>query len=463
MSFISLSYFGLFLTTLALLALIRKPKSQKLVLLAASSVFYGLWDWRFLGLLFGITFFTHFCANQILHGDKAHKKLWLILQIAGSLGVLGFFKYTNFFISSIAPAFESVGWQTATLNVILPVGISFVVFEVISYTVDAFKGDLGSEPDLLDISLLVFFFPHLVSGPILKPKHFLPQLQKRIIVTPGNLSAGAQLFLWGMVKKMLVADRLAPAVDAAFAHPGSFHPWALWIGLFSYGLQIYGDFSGYTDMAIGSAKCMGLEIPQNFRLPYLSANITEFWRRWHISLSTWLRDYLYIPLGGSRLGVNRTYFNLFVVMVLGGLWHGAAWGFILWGAVHGSGLVIHKLFSAKKLFAPNPASIILGWAVTVLFVMLAWVPFRASTFAQGMTYFTTLFSWPSESQIKWFSVAPLFAIPCLAVADYLSMRWHEGNRLHLTKFWHQLLFFLILLSILALGPPATSPFIYFQF
>lgn len=463
MTFISLSYFLLFAVTLCFLHFTKKPLIQKSGLLIASSIFYGLWDWRFLGLLFGLTLLTYFCADRIAKSDPTGRKFWLTLQIAGSLGTLAFFKYANFFIDSLSVLLKGAGMQPGALNIILPVGISFIVFEVISYTVDVYRGELKANPSLLDVSLLVAFFPHLVAGPILKPSHFLPQLQSRITITPSNLSAGLQLFLWGVIKKVLVADRLSGTVDSAFAYPGDFHPLALWIAMFCYGLQIYCDFSGYTDMAIGSAKCMGLEIPRNFRLPYLAVNITDFWRRWHISLSQWLRDYLYIPLGGSRLGPGRTYINLLIVMLLGGLWHGAAWSFVLWGGLHGVALMVHKFYQSKVSIKPSMPLMLCSWAATLLFVMLAWVPFRAASWPELTQYITTLFSYPEPSSIRWFSAAPLYALPFLLIADYGSSCWHQEKRLHLTRFSHQLLFFLLMLSVVALGPSSTSPFIYFQF
>jgi alginate O-acetyltransferase complex protein AlgI len=463
MTFISLSYFLLFAATLLFLHFTKKPSIQKAGLLFASSIFYGLWDWRFLGLLFGLTLLTFFCTDQMIKAESTKRKFWLTLQIAGSLGTLAFFKYANFFIDSLSVLLKGAGLQTGALDIILPVGISFIVFEVISYSVDVYRGELKSNPSLLDVSLLVAFFPHLVAGPILKPSHFLPQLQSRITITSSNLSAGLQLFLWGVIKKVLVADRLSGTVDSAFAYPGDFHPLALWIAMFCYGLQIYCDFSGYTDMAIGSAKCMGLEIPRNFRLPYLATNITDFWRRWHISLSQWLRDYLYIPLGGSRLGPGRTYINLLIVMLLGGLWHGAAWSFVLWGGLHGVALMVHKFYQSKVSIKPSMPLMLCSWAATLLFVMLAWVPFRAASWPELTQYLTTLFSYPEPSSIRWFSAAPLYALPFLLIADYGSSCWHQEKRLHLTRFSHQLLFFLLMLSVVALGPSSTSPFIYFQF
>lgn len=463
MTFISLSYFLLFALTLLFLHFTKTPKVQKLGLLAASSVFYGLWDWRFLGLLFGLTLFTYLCVLQIKASEGRFKGAWLTAQVVGSLGTLGFFKYANFFIESLAAVFKDIGLHSGTLNIILPVGISFIVFEVISYAVDVYRGDLEEEASLLDLSLLVAFFPHLVAGPILKPKQFLPQLNQQITIKAANMSAGAQLFLWGAIKKVLVADRVSGSVDSVFAYPGEFHPWALWIGVVCYALQIYCDFSGYTDMAIGSAKCMGIDIPQNFRLPYLSTNITDFWRRWHMSLSQWLRDYLYIPLGGSRISEARTYINLFIVMLLGGLWHGAAWNFVLWGGLHGTALAVHKALGSRLKAPPSTASYAFGWSITFLFVILAWIPFRAVSWSDTTEYFVTMFSLPKESQIKWFSIAPLYALPFLFIADFGSNLWHKGTRLHLTQFWHQLLFFLLMMAIVALGPSSTSPFIYFQF
>lgn len=463
MLFTSPQYFILFGLTLLFLWRVKHVTSQKIGLVLASYYFYAQWDWRFVALLAGLSGFTYWCCKGIRRGaEESHRKQWLALQVVGSLVVLGFFKYSNFFLDNLN---HIPGFHVGLLNIILPVGISFIVFEVISYSVDVYRGDTPYEESVLDLFLLVAFFPHLVAGPIIKPKTFLPQLKVPADINLSNLSSGAQLFLWGMMKKVLVADRVAPFADTVFNHPGSFTQATTWLGVVAYAIQIYGDFSGYTDMAIGSARCMGYDIPRNFNLPYLASNITDFWRRWHISLSSWLRDYLYIPLGGNRKGPTRQYINLAVVMLLGGLWHGASWNFVLWGGIHGVALAVHKFCMDRKLFPPLPSQLAkpLSWAICLLFVVVAWVPFRSSSWSSTITIFQKLFLPSSGFVVQYWHVSLLYALPILLIADFGTTLWHEGRRLHLTRFVDQFAFCACALSILVLAPPAASPFIYFQF
>jgi len=465
--FTSIPYFAFFFLVTAVLALLRRAKTQKVFLLAASYYFYSCWDWKFITLLAGLTGSTYLCVRMMRQtADDRLRRFWLATTIAISLCTLGYFKYTNFFIDSINKVLASSPLQIGFVDVVLPVGISFIVFEVISYAVDVYRGDAQFEESLLDFGLLVAFFPHLIAGPILKPNHFLPQLKNPIKIRPSNLSAGAQIFLYGMMKKVLVSDRVAPFVDVVFKHPNSFSPMVTWLSAIGYAVQIYGDFSGYTDMAIGSAKCLGFDIPRNFSLPYLSRNVTEFWRNWHISLSTWLRNYLYFPLGGNRRGKFRTYANLAIVMLLGGLWHGASWNFVLWGGLHGVALAVHKLlgdFKRWPLWLPHRVSRGISWAITLVFVVVAWVPFRSNRFDNTLTMLGRMAGLGPGHYMHWVSVSLLYALPCLVVADVASFRWFEGRRLHLTRFSHQFVFFLLALSVLVLSPPASSPFIYSRF
>lgn len=466
MIFTSFTFLAFFAVALIFLRIVKSNAVQKWGLLAGSYFFYAQWDWRFLSLLLWLTLMTFFCSGRMRHGvNPISRKRWLACQVTLSLITLGFFKYANFFIDSLKPIITGLGWQTHTLNIILPIGISFIVFEVISYAVDVYRGDTPFEESLVDFSILVAFFPHLISGPIIKPKAFLPQLKNATSITATNMSAGMQLFLWGLMKKVLVADRVAPFVDIVFKHPTDFNSVTTWLAVIAYAVQIYGDFSGYTDMAIGAARMMGYDIPRNFNLPYLATNITEFWRRWHISLSSWLRDYLYIPLGGNRISQNRTYINLAIVMLLGGLWHGASWNFVLWGGIHGSALAIHKLWTDRR--ETNVATGVmvkpLSWALTLLFVLTAWVPFRSTDWNTTMTILGKMYSPTLNAQMHWVSISLLFALPILLLADYGTRSWHLNRRLHLTKFTHQLAYFTLLISVLVLAPPASSPFIYFQF
>lgn len=467
MVFTSVQYFAFFIAMLLFLRFVKNGTVQKVGLLLASYFFYSRWDWHFVGLVVGLTASTYFCVRMMREAeDELIRRRWLSTSIVISLGTLAYFKYTDFFIDSVNHALAFSNIRFDLMQVVLPVGISFIVFEVISYTVDVYRGNVQYEDSFLDFAVLVAFFPHLIAGPILKPNHFLPQLKRPIVITSANVGAGAQLFIYGMMKKILASDRVAPFADVVFKHPGSFSPAVTWLGVFAYAIRIYGDFSGYTDMAIGSAMCLGFDIPRNFNLPYFSRNITEFWRNWHISLSTWLRDYLYFPLGGNRRGSFRTYANLAIVMLLGGLWHGASWNFVLWGGLHGLGLAVHRLLNNLKawpLWLPSSVSRALSWATTFLFVMVAWVPFRSARFDTTITLLERMGGLSSGHPVQWVSVSLLYAVPCLAIADYGAAKWFAGSRMHLTRFTHLFAFFFLALMVLALAPPASSPFIYSRF
>lgn len=476
MVFSSLPYVLLLALTVAALFLLRSNAGKKGVLLAVSYVFYFYSLQKFppynlpkpfllllqaaltLGLLAALTVVTHLCCRAMLRTEDAkQKRNWLMASLVASLGTLAVFKYTDFFIGSVNGLFNA---HLGLFEFILPVGISFIVFETVSYAVDVYRGDTDVAESFWDFALLVAFFPHLIAGPILKPKQFLPQTRLPIRVTGAGINAGAQQFLVGLIKKTLVANRVAPVVDDVFAHPSAFATPTVWLGVVAYAIQIYGDFSGYTDMAIGSARCLGFDLPPNFDLPYLSRNITEFWRRWHISLSTWLRDYLYIPLGGNRKGRLRQYANLFVVMLLGGLWHGASWNFVVWGGLHGVGLAGHKLWTDRgpKINVPRALNVL----ATFLFVILLWVPFRAKNWPNAGEVISRLFV-PAERTAVWWPSALLLAIPLLVVADGLAVRIRQGRLLDLTRFRDQFAVAFLLLALLYLAPRESAPFIYFQF
>ena len=303
----------------------------------------------------------------------------LLASVCVNLGLLGFFKYYNFFVDSASAVLSEWGLGISNLEIILPVGISFYTFQTMSYTLDIYRGKLKPARSFSDFALFVAFFPQLVAGPIVRAADFLPQLEHRVHIRGANLWAGTQIFLIGLFKKLMIADSVAPFVDAVHEYPGYYSPMTTWLCVLAYSLQIYCDFSGYSDMAIGCARMMGYEFQRNFNMPYLSATITEFWRRWHISLSSWLRDYLYISLGGNRKGHLRTYTNLLTAMILGGLWHGASWNFVIWGTLHGAVLALHKAWTGmpKPAFWNSGLIRVLGVASTFMFVSLVWVLFRA--------------------------------------------------------------------------------------
>lgn len=342
-------FFVFLAITLALYYVLSK-RWQDYLLLVTGYVFYAFWDWRFCGLLLLTTVFDYGCGRLLEIVPDRRRKLLLIFSLVANLGILGFFKYFNFFVDSAASMLGWFGFQAnmPVLQVILPVGISFYTFQSMSYVIDVYRRDIRAEKDFLLYAAFVVYFPQLVAGPIERAPHLLGQLREPRVVDGARIVSGLTLILIGLFKKMAIADSVAGSVDTIFSDPANYRGVILLKGLWLFSLQIYGDFSGYTDIARGVSRLMGVELMENFNQPYLSRNITEFWRRWHISLSTWLRDYLYIPLGGNRGSTAFVYRNLFLTMVIGGFWHGANWTFIIWGALHGIYLSAHKLLLSLK-------------------------------------------------------------------------------------------------------------------
>ncbi len=350
MSFISLEFFILLVAVLSFVTLVRNPTGRKWILLVASCSFYAYWDWRFLGLLIFVTVMDYYISVWLVRSTYQRiRKTMLATSVVINLSILGFFKYFNFFTGSFNALLASLGWHLPELTILLPIGISFYIFETISYVVDVYRGQTHPAHSLLDYAVFVTFFPRLVAGPIMRASHFLPQLDRGIQFSYENLIRGAQFFGQGLVKKVVVADTIAVMTDQIYATPWLFSSGTVWVGVLAFGIQVYFDFSGYSDMATGVARLFGFELPVNFNLPFTSRNLTEFWQRWHISLSTWLRDYLYIPLGGNRKGEARTFFNMFLTMLLGGLWHGASWNFVLWGGAHGIALASDRVVNRQNL------------------------------------------------------------------------------------------------------------------
>jgi D-alanyl-lipoteichoic acid acyltransferase DltB (MBOAT superfamily) len=354
-------------------ALAHRRTPREAFLVAASIAFYAWWDWRYVPLLAGLAIATWVCARLFL--ARPDQRGWLLTGgVALNLGALGVFKYLDFFARTVA------GNAWTPLHLALPLGISFFVFQKISYLIDLRRGD-RHEYGFLDFALFVSFFPQLIAGPLVRHNEIIGQFSRNP-AGPGmweNISRGLVLFVIGMGKKLAIADTIAPNADALFAlaHGGVPNAAQAWAGAASYALQIYFDFSGYTDMAIGLALMLGLRLPINFDAPYRAVSIRDFWRRWHITLSRFLRDYVYIPLGGNRAGAARQALNVVLTMLLGGLWHGANWTFVLWGGLHGVALALNGAWHRAGLQLPA----MLGWALTLVFVVIAWVPFRAPDFA----------------------------------------------------------------------------------
>ena len=363
----------------------KNLRVQNLLLLISSYLFYGWWDWRFLSLIFLSTVVDYFVGLKIYYNsDKISKKFYLWVSILFNLGLLGFFKYFNFFIESWIGILDAFGYQhqsTWTLNVILPVGISFYTFQTMSYSLDIYYEKLKPTKDFISFASFVSFFPQLVAGPIERASNLLPQILKNRSFKYEQGAQGLRLILWGMFKKVVIADSLAPLVDTIFQNYTSFNGGVLLLGLIYFSFQIYCDFSGYSDIAIGTSKLFGFELMSNFKFPYFSRDIGEFWKRWHISLSTWFRDYLYIPLGGSKRGKWSSIRNIFIIFTVSAFWHGANWTFIIWGAIHA--ILYIPLFLATKN----------RQYITTVVAENNWLPTLKELLQMGITFFSTTIAW----------------------------------------------------------------------
>ncbi|MSO50616.1 MAG: MBOAT family protein [Acidobacteria bacterium] len=365
-------------------------RGQNWWLLGASYYFYAAWDWRFLSLLIGSTLVDFAVAHAIARApDQQRRKRLLWISLAFNFGMLGFFKYFNFFAQSLAALAASAGWHLdpITLHVILPIGISFYTFMTVSYVVDVYRGTIRPVSSLLEFAVFVAYFPHLVAGPILRASLLLPQIARRRLISPQHITDGLWLMAWGLFQKVFVADNLAGLVARAYG-PGANPSGAeVWLSTVAFAFQIYGDFAGYSNLARGMSKLMGIELNVNFRFPYFVTSPQEFWRHWHISLSTWLRDYLYIPLGGNRGSSLQTARNLMATMVLGGLWHGAAWTFVLWGAYQGLVLGVARSLMSGGRALTRPWQRVAGAVFMFQVTCYGWLIFRAESATQiaGLT------------------------------------------------------------------------------
>ena len=439
-------------------------------LLAASYFFYGAWDWRFLFLLFGTTCVDYWAAQRIAaSAAPSRRRGFLLLSLGTNLAVLGFFKYYNFFAGSAAQLLAALGIQASpwTLSVILPVGVSFYTFQSMAYVIDVYRGDMLPASRFRDYALAVAFFPQLVAGPIERISHLLPQLLAQVRPAPERIQVGLTLMMLGFTKKVLIADVLAPEVDLIFSHPGQMSSGLLLKGAYCFALQIYGDFSGYSDIARGVAELLGVRLIKNFEQPYLSQSITEFWRRWHISLSSWLRDYLYISLGGNRRGAWITYRNLMLTMLIGGLWHGANWTFVVWGGLHGAYLALERMVGVGRERVQWAGAGALAWAgaiarivVTFHLVTLAWIFFRAPNVAAALEYLRGILRFDHLGAIGPVPLVAGLAVLALDLPQYVSGRHAVFMRL---PWWMQSPAYAALCLGLILYGGSEVPFIYFQF
>ena len=469
--------FAVFFAIVYSLYLVLEHKARNRLLLVASCVFYACWDWRFLSLLLVSTLLDYFCGLVIDRSQSARRRrVCLTISVCGNLGMLGFFKYCDFFLGSLNDLLGLFGLSGAFasgLDIVLPVGISFYTFQSMSYTIDVYRGQLKAVASLADFALYVSFFPQLVAGPIERASRFLPQVLGSRRISAAGLHEGGFLIFWGLFQKVMIADNLARLADPVFADPAGAGSLAVLLAVYAFAFQIYCDFAGYSNMARGLGLLMGFDIMVNFRLPYFAATPRQFWRGWHISLSTWLRDYLYIPLGGNRGGVWRTCLNLMIVMTLGGLWHGADWTFVLWGVYHGALLVAYYLFSpGDKLLARIPEPLftlgrIAAGAVFFHLVCLGWVMFRAESVESFAAVMSVLFSGDFATDLAvWLPLIKVagFYLGLLLFVDLLDLM--RGGRLGvfalpapLRAMFYVLCFYLMFFS----GAGDAKQFIYFQF
>ncbi len=449
----------------------ERDSGWKWFILAASYVFYGAWDWRFVFLIILSTVVNQEFALRISRSAEQHKRGLLVAAVSFNLLLLGIFKYYGFFIGSLNTLLRTigVGVRLPLLEIIVPVGVSFFTFQAITYVVDIYREKVARS-SLLDFAVYLAFFPHLVAGPIVRASEFLPQLNVAEFVTQRQASRAAFLILGGLFKKVVIASNLASAiVDPVFASPAQHSAAEIILAIYGYAIQIYADFSGYTDMAIGIALLLGFTFPQNFDRPYAAASLQEFWRRWHMTLSRWLRDYLYISLGGNRRGRLLTYRNLILTMVLGGLWHGAALTFIVWGLVHGLGLAIERWWGERQQALQRPARAMIGqvWFqrfFTFHIVCLAWVLFRATSFDKALEIYWRAFTAWEPGPLA--SSNLLLVIGGMLLLQFVPAR--VGQHLEeafadLPLVAQGLVVGIIMAIIFALGPRGVAPFIYYQF
>ncbi len=480
MLFNSITYF-FFITIVFTLywSFLRKNfRWQNLFLLIASYCFYGWWDVRFLILIFISSSVDFFLGRAIFRQTDKNKKLYLLrLCMLINLGMLGFFKYYNFFIDSFASLSTNFGLQPnlKTLHIILPIGISFYTFQSLSYSIDIYRGKIQPTNNFISFMAFVSFFPQLVAGPIQRASDLLPQFLKARTFKSDRLISGFRYILYGLFKKMVIADRLAYFVDRIYNSPEKFDGTTLLVATFMFGFQVYCDFSGYSDIATGSARLLGFDLTQNFKTPYFSNSFRDFWRRWHISLSTWFRDYVYIPLGGNQVSQNRWIFNILLTFTLSGLWHGASLTFIIWGFLHGSFLVTEH-YRSKVATLPKSFSWV-GFVTTFVMVNLAWVFFRAHTFEQSLYIFSSfknldfdfipkaLALFAENNKFREFAISIVASFPLFIILEIL-INQNDFNSLILSRGiilrWS---FYLILaFGILIFGVLNAAPqFIYFQF
>jgi D-alanyl-lipoteichoic acid acyltransferase DltB (MBOAT superfamily) len=461
----------LFLVLVVLLYWRLAFRKQNYLLLAASYLFYAWWDWRFLFLMAGSTLVDYVVARNIAATtNERTRRLLFLFSIVLNFSFLGVFKYFNFFVDSMSHLAALLGLQSIPVSVwriLLPPGISFYTFQEVAYIVDVYRRKVEPAESLVDYALFISLFPHLIAGPIQRPSHLLPQVQQPRTWEPGKAFDGLILILEGLFRKVVVADNCALIANAVFQ--GSFggpNTMTVILGTYAFAWQIYGDFSGYSSIARGSAQLLGFHFMVNFRQPYLAESLQDFWRRWHISLSTWLRDYLYIPLGGNRLGSVRTYINLMLTMLLGGLWHGASWTFVVWGGIHGLGLIVERLLAGGRELVSS-GSPLRRWARRIAIfhlVCVAWIFFRIPSLHDAWEQIVSLGTWQWQPV---YLTATLFLAIFASILLLLDLQLEASGGEHVFALrpysWRVLTGFAMCVLITLFGANQQNAFIYFRF
>lgn len=470
MLFSSGTFWALFLIFMPVYGVLRKRFWQMLVFVVAFSFYFYYKSSGWFVLLLASTSVLDWCLSRVMNRpgrSVLFRRCCVAVSLLTSLGILAYFKYANFFLWNIS---QMVNANFQPLDLILPVGISFYTFQSVSYIIDVYKRRVEPTHTWLEYAFFLSFFPALVAGPIVRADYFLPQIRQNRHATRQEIYMGLWLIILGIVKKAVIADYIAQYNDLIFQTPGGYSGFETLMGVIGYTMQIYCDFSGYSDMAIGIALIMGFKLAKNFNFPYKSRNLTDFWRRWHISLSTWLRDYIYIPLGGNRKGTARTYLNNFATMLIGGLWHGAAWKFVFWGAMHGAGLAVHKAGKPWLSRIPDVWPVrALSWFVTFAFVAALWVFFRADSWQDSVTVLGSIFRDFSPAYLPAFAAARtlwLILMLVIVVAHCLPTGfWDKAAAWFVRSPWvAKLLIFIVTVQlVLELRSEDVTPFIYFQF
>jgi D-alanyl-lipoteichoic acid acyltransferase DltB (MBOAT superfamily) len=461
--------FLVFLMVVAYLYYHLARRHRLILLVLASYLFYWVWSVKYSILMLASTALDYFMALLISRSNHpGHRRLFLLGSVAGNLGLLGYFKYTNFALQSLQASLAAMGLPVSplTLHVILPLGISFYTFQEMSYTIDVYRGQTKVCRDPITMAAFVSFFPHLVAGPIMRSSSLIPQIEKEPEYDWANVRDGINLILWGLFKKVVLADPIGAYADVIFGAPQRYSGFGMLLGVYAFAFQIYFDFSAYSQIAMGAARLMGIHLIKNFDLPYMATDISNFWRRWHISLSNWLRDYLYIPLGGSQRGAGRTYVNLLVTMTLGGLWHGANWTFVVWGAYHGALLAITRLAKER---APGvfgypqlePLLVFLNFHL----VCVGWIFFRCASLSQVRLVFARFAAWKPaglDGELAWLAI--LIALAITGQIAYRLARERLQSLCQAPSRSLEIAYICSMLVLLAAGGAAgVAKFIYFEF